>query len=115
MPVSDRDRSRLAALIAIVKPAHSLAARLDALTDEQRDYYNRWEARYEQWTARCNATHDDEIEIEARPYARMLEGYGPPAMRRDVETALFGETPKILLTETDDTAARKWMDQLQCS
>jgi hypothetical protein len=31
-----------------------------------------------------------------------------------VETALFGgETPKILLTDTETDAARKWIDQLQ--
>lgn len=113
MPVSDRDRSRLAALIAIVKPAHSLAAKLETLTDEQRDYYARWKARYERWIEGCKAHHDDEIELDARPYAYSLQGHGPPALRRDVKTALFGEAPKILKTDTEDTAARKWMDQLQ--
>ncbi|MBR0845227.1 hypothetical protein JQ607_33995 [Bradyrhizobium liaoningense] len=108
MPVSDRDRSRLAALIAIVKPAHSLAAKLETLTGEQRDYYERWKASNERWFERCKAKHDDEIELEARPYAQMLEGYGPPSMRRDVETALFDETPRVLLTDTEADAARKW-------
>lgn len=115
MPVSDRDRSRLAALIAIVKPAHSLAARLDALTDDQRDYYARWEARYERWIEWCKAQHDDETEIDARPYAYSLQRYPPTTLRRDVETALFGETPKILKTDSNDDAARKWMDYLQCT
>lgn len=114
MPVSDRDRNRLAALIAIVKPSHSLAARLDALTDEQRDYYTRWKASDERWYERCKARSDmDDIEPEARPYACTCERVGPPTIRRDVETALFGETPKILLSDTETDAARKWIDQLQ--
>lgn len=108
MPVSDRDRNRLAALVAIVKPRKSLAFRLDTITDEQRAYYVRWEARYGQWIEKCKAKHDDEIEIEARPYAHVLEGHGPPTMRHDVETALFGASPRILLSETDTDAARKW-------
>lgn len=115
MPVSDRDRSRLAALIAIVKPAHSLAARLDALTDEQRDYYARWKASNERWFERCKARHDDEIEVDARPYAYALQQYPPLTLRRDVESSLFGANPKILKTDTEDEAARKWMDYLQCT
>ncbi|MCA6120343.1 hypothetical protein J6500_00265 [Bradyrhizobium sp. WSM 1704] len=115
MPVSDRDRNRLAALVAIVKPANSLAARLDAITDEQRAYYATWEARYERWIEWCKAQHDDEIEVDARPYARMLEHDTSPRLHRDVEAALFDETPKILLSDTEETAARKWMDQLQCT
>ncbi|MEH2485003.1 hypothetical protein [Bradyrhizobium sp. AZCC 2230] len=113
MPITERDRNRLAAIIAQIKPPNSLAARLDTVSDEQRAYYARWEVRYEQWVQGCKAKHDDEIGIEARPYARMLEGYGPPTMRRDVGTALFGATPKILLTDTETDAARKWIDQLQ--
>ncbi|MET4799081.1 hypothetical protein [Bradyrhizobium sp. LB11.1] len=108
--ITASDRKQLGALIAIVKPARSLAARLETLPDEQRDYYARWQARYEQWIERCKANHDDEIEIEARPYASMLEGRGPPMMNRDVEAALFNETPKILSTDTETDAARKWME-----
>ncbi|WP_161495369.1 hypothetical protein [Bradyrhizobium sacchari] len=116
MPISDRDRSRLAALIAIVKPAHSLAARLETLTDEQRDSYARWEALYERWIEWCKAHHDDEIEVDARPYAYLLQRCPPPpTLHRDVQTPLFGETPKILRTDTEDEAARKWMDYLQCT
>lgn len=111
MPVSDRDRSRLAALIAIVKPANSLAARLDALTDEQRDYYWYWHQRYGDWLKRCLSL-DDDNEPDARPYARMLERDTSPRLRRDVETALFGETPKILLDASDEQAAQLWLNEV---
>ncbi|MCP1843623.1 hypothetical protein ACVIHI_003459 [Bradyrhizobium sp. USDA 4524] len=98
-------KKQIAALLAVVKPAHSLAARLDALSPDDRAHYERWKTRHDEWFERCKARRDDEIEVEARPYARMLEGYGPPTMRRDVETALFGEMPRILSTASDDDAA----------
>jgi len=109
MPVSDRDRNRLAALIAIVKPAHSLAARLDALADEQRDSYARWEARYERWIEWCKAQHDDEIEADARPYAHSLQRH-PPTLRRDVRIALYGPDRVILITATEEEAASFYKD-----
>ncbi|MET4603436.1 hypothetical protein ABIB90_002914 [Bradyrhizobium sp. JR4.1] len=115
MPIGDRDRNRLAALIAIVKPAHSIAAKLEAITDEQRNSYAGWEARHERWIEWCKAQHDDEIEDDdARPYAYSLQRYPPPTLRREVETALFGQAPKILKTDTEADAARKWMDYSQC-
>ncbi|WP_440640383.1 hypothetical protein ACSHT2_03385 [Bradyrhizobium sp. PUT101] len=110
MPITERDRNRIAAIIARIKPPRSLAARLDTINDEQRAYYARWKARFEQWIEGRKAKHDDEFEIEARPYASMLDGHGPPMMRRSVEAALFDEAPKILLTDTETDAARKWMD-----
>lgn len=37
--ITQRDRNRLKALIAIIRPKHSLAARIDSLSDEQRNHY----------------------------------------------------------------------------
>lgn len=41
-----------------------------------------------------------------------LRGYGPQ-LPKTIGKALFGETPKIFNTDTDDDAARKWMEYLQ--
>lgn len=101
-------RKQLAELTLLIRPPHSLACRVEKLRAEHRQIYERYSERMSAWLEACKAQHDDEIEIEARPYARMLEGYGPPTMRRAVETALFGEAPRILLTDTEETAARKW-------
>ncbi|MCK1524747.1 hypothetical protein [Bradyrhizobium sp. 17] len=112
MPITERDRNRFGAIIARIKPPRSLAARLDIIEDEQRNYYARWKARFDQWLDRCKAKHDDEIEIEARPYANMVAGQGPPAMRRSVEIALFGASPTVPLNASDEQAAQMWLDEV---
>jgi hypothetical protein len=108
LPISDRDRSRLAALVAHIKPANSLAARLATLADEQRDCYARWKAINERWFERCKARHDDEIEIEARPFAYMLQGYGPPTLRQDVHIALHGPDTQIATRASEQEAAQSY-------
>lgn len=95
MPVTDRDRQRLEALIAIVKPANSLGARIDTLNDEQRDWYDGWNAHCDRWMRR-NDEH---------AYELMLNGYGPVGLRKDIAIALFGETPRILASDDDRRAA----------
>ncbi|WP_143130551.1 hypothetical protein [Bradyrhizobium arachidis] len=112
MPVSDRDRNRLAALIAIVKPANSLAARFETLTDEQRDYYWYWHQRYGDWLRRCLVL-DDDNEPDARPYARMLEHDTSPRLRRDIDEALFGKAPRIPTAMSDVEAAQIWFGEAQ--
>ncbi|WP_262048192.1 hypothetical protein [Bradyrhizobium sp. Bra78] len=112
MPITERDRNRLAAIIAQLKPPNSLAARLDTISDDDRAYFARWDARFTRWIEGCKAKHDDEIEIEARPYARMLEGYGPPMMRRSVEISLIGEPPTIPLHASDEQAAQIWLNEV---
>lgn len=120
MPISDRDRSRLAALIAIVKPAQSLAAKLETLTDERRYCYARWEARYKQWIERCKAQCPEDEDPDAYLYSRSLEDddYGPklprenyePKLRRDVRIALYGPDRLIPITAGEIEAARIYMD-----
>ncbi len=95
MGVTERDRTRLDALIAIVKPANSLAARLDTLSDGQRDWYDGWEAHCEQWMRRNGE----------RAYELALCGFRPVGLRSDISTALFGEMPRILKTHSDSEAA----------
>ncbi|WP_038956354.1 hypothetical protein [Bradyrhizobium japonicum] len=111
--ITERDKKQLDAIIAIVKPAHSLEARLEKLSDERRAYYARWKARFEQWSERCKADDSLDDEPDARPYASMLAGHGPPMMRRSVETALFGETPRVLLNASDEHAAQMWLNEVQ--
>lgn len=103
MPVSERDRSRLQALILLVRPARSIAAHMQRLSDEQRDWYQGWAAHWAQWMQR----HDDE---DGRAYGATLQGFGPIQCRPDIHAALFGATPQILKTDDDDTAARKYTD-----
>jgi hypothetical protein len=109
VPITERDKRRLDALIAIVKPANSLAARIDSLTDDQRNYYDEWKAHCDRWNARCKAQCDDDDEREGRPYARTLDGFGPD-LRDDIYTALYGPKPIIPFTATNDDAARIYKD-----
>jgi len=94
VPVTDRDRQRLDALIAIVKPVNSLAARLDTLTDADRNYYDEYKARCERWMLRYP---------DGGAYEKHLDGYGPKL--RDDISALLGEMPGILKTHNDSDAA----------
>jgi hypothetical protein len=105
VPVTERDRSRLAALIAIVRPNDSLAARLEAVTDDQREYYRHWKAR-------CDGFIERYPNGEA--YEKHLDGYGPfNSLRDEIAEALFGNPPQILNTDDDDKAAqiyRRYID-----
>jgi hypothetical protein len=109
MGITERDRSRLAALIALVKPANSLAARIDNLSDDQREFYHEWKARCDRWVARCKAQCNDDDEREGLPYARALEGYGP-TLREDVFTALYGPRMTIPITASDLDAVNIYND-----
>jgi hypothetical protein len=93
MAITERIRNRLDALFAIVKPANSIAARIDSLTDEQREYFEWYKARCDLWMIKCKAQCDDD-EREGRPYARMLDGFGP-TLRDDVHTALYDYAARI--------------------
>ncbi|APO53340.1 hypothetical protein LUI11_14690 [Bradyrhizobium diazoefficiens] len=102
----ERDRKRLSAIIAIVRPKHSLEARLDALNETDRAQYDRYVERMSAFIA------DNDIDPDGDPgnaYAMTLRGYGPQ-LTRAIAAALFGETPKVLLIDTDDTAARRYME-----
>jgi hypothetical protein len=105
MRITERDRKRLDALIALLKPADSVAARIETLTDDQRRYYLDWKAHFERWMTRCKLACDDDDEREGRPYARALDGFGP-YLREDIYTALYGPRRTIPITSTDDDAAR---------
>lgn len=89
MPITERDRQRLQALIAIVKPADSISARLDTLAETDRNYYDEWKARREHWMRRYP---------DGEAFEKHLDGYGPQ-LRDDISVALFGETPRILKTD----------------
>jgi hypothetical protein len=107
--ITERDKRRLDALIAIVKPANSLAARIEMLTDEQRDYHTAWKVHCDRWMRKCKAQCDDDDEREGRPYARMIDGFGP-YLRDDIYVALYGTRAVIPITATDDDAARIYND-----
>lgn len=95
MPVTQRDKNRLNALFTIVRPARSFAARVEMLSAEQRDWYDGWKAHFRQWTQQNGE----------RAYELVLDNLGPSELREDISIALFGETPRILESETDDGAA----------
>lgn len=110
MPVTERDRSRLAALIAIVRPARSLAARVDALGDDHREIYDRYSECMKDFIARNDI--DPDTDECGNAWAMVLRGYGP-RLPEPIATALHDATPQILKTDTDDNAARKWVEYLQ--
>jgi hypothetical protein len=113
MPVvSARDKSRLAALIAIVKPANSLAARLDTLSIDDRAYYESWKEYVHRWVSNAMRTADPD-DREAHLYHLHLQGYGPASLRKDIRIALFGEIPCIPITATDDDALRVFLRECE--
>ncbi|WP_210243006.1 hypothetical protein [Nitrobacter winogradskyi] len=83
------------------------------MSSDDRTHYERWQARYDDWFERCRAQHDDDIEIDARPYARLLDDHGPPALSRNVETALFGNMPHVTIDMTDEQIKRLYDDYLE--
>jgi hypothetical protein len=95
VPITERDKRRLDALIAIVKPANSSAARIDTLTDDQRDWYDGWKAHCERWIRKNGE----------RAYELTLDNIGPMKLREDISIVLFGEMPRILKTDDDRRAA----------
>lgn len=94
MRVSERDRSRLAALIAIVKPVNSISARLDALNDDQREHYDWFKSRCEQWMRRYP---------DGEAYEKHLDGYGP-RLRADISVSLYGQQRTIPIAADDNAA-----------
>lgn len=105
MPITERDKRRLDALIAIVKPANSLAARIDTLSDNQRDWFRARNAHCKKWLLK----NDDE---QGRAYRLTLDGYGPFGLREDISVALFGPAPQILTTDDEQTSAQKYRTHL---
>jgi hypothetical protein len=106
MPVSERDRARLSALLATVRPSHSLAARVQTLNDNDRAIYEIYRERMSAFIAR---TDIDEDGNRGNAYAVVLRGHGP-RLPETITTLLNGVTPKITATDTDDNAARKFME-----
>jgi hypothetical protein len=93
--ITERDRSRLDALIAIIKPENSLAAKIDALNDDQREWYDGWKAHCDRWMQK----HGEHA------YELRLSGYGTIKLRDDIAIALHGEMPRILKTDDERKAA----------
>lgn len=104
-------RKQLAALLAIVKPAHSLAARLDALSPDDRAAYDRYSERMSEWIKACEARNDmEDVEPLARPFARLIDGYGPRLPAR-ISNALY-PMPKLPVNASDEQAAQIWFDEV---
>lgn len=105
--ITERDKKQLEAIIAIVKPAHSLEARLDALNETDRAQYDHYAQRMSAFIARNDIDADGNA---GNAYAMTLRGHGPQ-LTKAIATTLFGETPRLLLIDTtDDTAARRYME-----
>lgn len=104
MPVSERDRSRLQALILLVRPSRSIAARVQTLNDTDRAQYDHYSERMSSFIARNDI---DEYGEPGNAFAMTLRGYGP-RLPETINTALFGATPQILKTDNDNDAADKF-------
>lgn len=89
-------RRRIAAISALIRPYHSLEAKLERLTPEQRAAYDYWRDRMEQW-------HRDYR--NEKPYQRLIEGDPGPSLRRDVSEALFGKRIMIPADATERDVA----------
>jgi hypothetical protein len=100
MGITERDRSRLAALIALVKSANSLAARVDALNEDDRKIYDRYSERMKEFIARNDIDENGE---RGNSWARSIEGYGP-TLREDIQTTIYGPKRVIPIGATDDQA-----------
>jgi len=103
MPITERDRNRLAAIIAIIRPAHSLEARLKKLSSAHREIYDEWKASWDQWFAQCKADDSIDDDSYARPYYHSLQGRGP-RLPVHVAKALHGPETLIPLTATEEEA-----------
>ncbi|MET4307710.1 hypothetical protein [Bradyrhizobium sp. RT4b] len=107
--ITERDKRQLASIIAIVKPANSLEARLEKLSEEHRVRYDIYCWRMVQWATRINAMCPDDYEggIDAHLYARSIDSKSyEPRLDARVQMALFGPTPRILKTASEDEAMR---------
>jgi len=80
------ERRRLDALVAILRPAGSLAARIAALPDQQCATYQDWQARMSEWIAR---------RPNGQAYEAMINGEELPMLRREVRAALFQDVANI--------------------
>lgn len=76
--------------------SRTLAAKLIKLTEDQRRAYDQW---HDRTAAFCASGPDGEA------YARLINGEGPPPLRRDVQFALFGATIRIPSDATDAQAS----------
>jgi hypothetical protein len=101
-------KKQLAVLLAVVKPAHSVAAKLETLNEDDRARYDRYCDGLSAFIARNDIDADGDA---GNAYAMILRGYGPRLPER-IGKPLFGETPSIIKTDSDDDAARKWMEYL---
>lgn len=101
-------RKQLAALLAIVKPAHSLESRVDKLSAEHREIYERYSERMAEFIA-----HKD-IDTDGNPgnaYRLVADGYGPQLPAR-IANALY-PMPTISKNASDEQAAQIWFDEVQ--
>jgi hypothetical protein len=107
--VTERDKSRIAALFLLIRPAQSIAAKVQRLEPSEREIYERYSIRYSQWISECKRACDDDDQREGRPYELSLQGRGPH-LPNDIAIALNGTVPTIIATMTDDKAAQTYMD-----
>ncbi|MDH2354489.1 hypothetical protein QCM80_28050 [Bradyrhizobium sp. SSUT112] len=86
---------------------------MDALSPDDRARYERYSERMSDWIKACEARNEmDDIEPDARPYAKMIDGYGPQ-LPSAITVALFGKLPRILTTTSDVEATQIWFDEAQ--
>lgn len=104
MPVSERDRSRLSALLATLRPAHSLAARVERLSADHREIYDQYVQRMREWIDRNDIDSDGN---RGNAWAMVIRGYGPQ-LSDDIATKLIGPTPRILASADDNSAQQTY-------
>ena len=91
--------NRISALIIVVEPPHSLAARIRAI--------------YEYWNEKLSKWHKS-FEAEEDAYATTVNGEPSPFefLRAHIGYALYGDIPRILEADSFDEAERKYHDYI---
>lgn len=98
-------RGRLDKLFATIRPPGSLAAKLEKLSDDERETFEAWERLSKKWIARHSAFEPDGA------YRALLNGTIPPILPEPIRVKLFGPLPPLIPADASvDDAARMYAE-----
>lgn len=98
-------RKRIETLAAVIRPARSVAARVEELPDADRQLYRRWRLACVDWHQKFNRSD--------AAYQAYLDGESFPELPYRLEIAIFGLPVEVLKTETLADAAEKWRQAME--
>jgi hypothetical protein len=86
--------------VGIVRPPNSLAAKLELLSDDEREIFEAWQRLSKKWQARHSATEP------GGAYRTLINGTMPPLLPEPIRLKLFGPLPTLSADATVEQAAR---------